>query len=327
MEQELIKRYRYLFLNSEIILASMLVTDKNKGVLVIENTHYEEDLLNMLLEDIPLEETQFYNFLETMKKKDSFKHLVYLGIDKIKETHDGPGSNFWIILTTLRNYLIMHNPSSIKRRQELETMDEYYRLNRTTSTKRIYISGYHIELEDIPNCNFRYLNKQCRLKKEYHINNSDKTVRGSNFVNFFASVDYSGKEKYAHHIKNDENRKIYLSLHDTIDDNIIISCDYSIDSDDLPRVFSTKPCHNEFYLNEEEIFTDLKGNFYQMCPRCGYIVKIDSELLVEPVQERIIKKAHQDENYLKKINILSELTFLEYKSNSPTRILKNNLVR
>ena len=327
MEQELIKRYRYLFLNSEIILASMLVVAEDREVLILDNTHYEEDLLNMLLEDIPLEETKFYNFLETMKKKDSFKHLVYLGIDKIKEKIDGPGSNFWIILTTLRKYLIMHNPSSIKRRQELETMDEYYRLNRTTSTKTFYISGYYLELEDIPNCNFRYLNKECRLKKEYHINHSFKTIKGSNFVNFFASIDYLEKEKYAHHIKNEENRKIYLSLHDTIDDNIIISCNYSTAYDDFSRVSRIKPCHNEFYLTEEEIFTDLKGNFYQMCPRCGYIVKIDDELLIEPVQERIIKKIREDKEYLKRINTRSELTFLEYKSNSPTRILKNNLVK
>lgn len=320
---ELIKRYRYLYLNSEIILSGMVSVKNNKEELFYDNKNYSQLLLQFLLSDISYEETSFYNKLEILKYQEAFLKKVSQNIAYLKEEKAGPNSNFWHLLTIVRNYLIENNVANLKRCQELETLDEYFRINRTTSNKT-YTSGFHLEFEDIENSTFRYLNSNCRVRPEYRIIKKDNE-KSSEFVNFFAKTNQEKSLKPHLTFTIKELEKIYLSLHDILPKNISIICENI--PDDLERPLFISSCNNTFFLSEEEIFTDLKGNYYQMCPKCGNIIKLEENLLSELIEERIINKVKNNPNILSQVFLVSEITNIEYRSKSPTRILKNNYLK
>lgn len=64
-----------------------------------------------------------------------------------------------------------------------------------------------------------------------------------------------------------------------------------------------------------------------MCPKCGNIIKLEENLLSEPIEERIINKVKNNPNILSQAFLVSEITNIEYQSKSSTRILKNNYLK
>ena len=56
IELEFIKRYRYLFLNSKIILAGL----SDKGRIKYQDEYLEEEMLRYLVGDSKLQDSQFY---------------------------------------------------------------------------------------------------------------------------------------------------------------------------------------------------------------------------------------------------------------------------
>lgn len=295
MKQELIKRYRYLFLNSEIILSSMLITLDNEERLILNNKYYEDSILDLLFSEDCLENSEFYNLLNNLIHQDTYIEQVYSGLNKVTSIKDGPSSNLWHLLTILRNYLLKNSPKDILRRQKLETLDEYYRLNRVDYNQTVYVSGYHLEFEDIPVTHFRYLKKECSIHPEYRSSNISPIKNKNNFLEYFSSISIDSTDKEPNHLSNDEIIKVYLSLHDVISKHISISCENDYDAP--LTIDNTIPCKNTFYLNEEDIIFNLDGSYYQVCKNCGYHVFIPEEILPEPVQERIIKRTKKGLKY------------------------------
>lgn len=289
MEQELIKRYRYLFLNSEIILASMLSNIDSEERLILNNTFYEDSIIKLLFSDDYLSNSEFYNLLERLKHQDTYLEQVYSGLYKINSLKDGENSNLWHLLTILRKYILKNNPPDILRRQQLETLDEYYRLNRVDHNQIVYVSGYHLEFEDIPTSHFRYLKKECKIHPEYRSIIISPIKNFNSFLEYFSSISIDSTPKKANHLSDSEIIKVYLSLHDDISKNISISCAYDYDTPYIKD--NSIPCKGTFYLNEEDIIFDSDGSYYQVCPNCAYHVFIPEEILPEPVQERILKRA------------------------------------
>ena len=78
-------------------------------------------------------------------------------------------------------------------------------------------------------------------------------------------------------------------------------------------------CNNEFKLEKENIFyveslgyfDDVIGQYYTICPNCGYIVMLDKQML--PDDLKLIAEVTNKEDPLlyKKNNLKSELIYLE----------------
>lgn len=302
IELEFIKRYRYLFLNSKIILAGL----SDKGRIKYQDEYLEEEMLRYLVGDSKLQDSQFYLRMEELKHKKVFLDMAGSGYDKVRKMDEGVDSNTWIILRIVRNYIVNNYDKDINRRQWLDTMDEYFRMNRTDRNGRVYVSGYYLEFEDIDTI-FRYINNKCRIRDEYYIDKKNTLVGDNIFSSYFSVVDNNGNDKMKGLISYEEVRHVYLSLHDMIGYDIKVYCgdnEEEIDniSDKIRIVNRGGACYKEFNLMEEEIFTDFMGNYYQLCPLCGYITRISEEILSEKIQDRIIDKSRREDILSKKID-------------------------
>lgn len=302
IELEFIRRYRYLFLNSKIILAGF----SDDGRIKYGDEYLEEELLRYLVSDDNIENSKFYLRMEELKHKKIFLDKVKIGYGMVRDIDDGVDSNTWIILKMIRNYIINNYDKNIRRRQWLDTIDEYFRMNRTDKKGRVYVSGYYLEFEDIDTI-FRYINDKCRIREEYYIDKEDISIDGNVFSSYFSFIDNYGKDKKRGKISYEEVRRVYLSLHDMIGYDMKIYCGDNLDIDDdvledIRLVNRGGGCYQEFNLDEEEIFTDFMGNYYQVCSRCGYITGVCEELLSDKVQDRIIQRCMIEDIFRKKID-------------------------
>jgi len=105
---------------------------------------------------------------------------------------------------------------------------------------------------------------------------------------------------------NESVRDFYFSCHDEIPFDLEGICRET--KDDIERVV-IKPCKENFRINEDAIFY-AKDSYLQMCSRCGYIVNVSDSLDNEEVKRRIRNRYIYDQNILYKNNKLSELVSL-----------------
>ena len=94
----------------------------------------------------------------------------------------------------------------------------------------------------------------------------------------------------------------------------------------LQRPDNTKPCHEEFRIDADQIFinpNDTLYRYYQMCPHCGYIVNIPKEILSTRVKQRIEERCSKNPNLFRINYLKSELKALELQAQEgPTKTLK-----
>ena len=74
---------------------------------------------------------------------------------------------------------------------------------------------------------------------------------------------------------------------------------------------------------EDEIFVE-NNKYYQLCPKCGYIVNIPEEILSVGVRKRIVDRCSDDPNLFRKMFLYSELKKLD---DIPTTNKKKILVK
>ena len=68
--------------------------------------------------------------------------------------------------------------------------------------------------------------------------------------------------------------------------------------------------------------------FYQLCPKCGYIVNIPNELLSDKISLRIIERCSKDINLFRKMELYSELKALDLNSKiDQKRLLKKAVIK
>lgn len=87
-------------------------------------------------------------------------------------------------------------------------------------------------------------------------------------------------------------------------------------------------CGTNFTISEDDVYAvDSIGYFgediteyYAMCPRCGYINKLDENMLPDYVKKAAIYKSKLEPFLYKKNNLRSELIYLDMVS--PPPILK-----
>lgn len=78
-------------------------------------------------------------------------------------------------------------------------------------------------------------------------------------------------------------------------------------------------CYNEFLLEKENVFYEetiicedyVIGQYYTLCPHCGYIILLDENKLSKELKEYAKKTKEEDPLQFRKNSLKSELIHLE----------------
>ncbi len=91
----------------------------------------------------------------------------------------------------------------------------------------------------------------------------------------------------------------------------------------LTRPEITTPCGKAFRINMEDCFLAENGNYYQMCPHCGFLSYVSNSKLSLENQEKIKIRREKDANLERKMILFSELWKLdEYTPNGQKKLVK-----
>lgn len=83
IKKELIKRYKYIYENAEYILAPFVKHELSTHLKLPR--YLLVDLESFLLSDIPIEESNFYKYLESKKKDLDYMNSVRNGIKLLND--------------------------------------------------------------------------------------------------------------------------------------------------------------------------------------------------------------------------------------------------
>ena len=81
-------------------------------------------------------------------------------------------------------------------------------------------------------------------------------------------------------------------------------------------------CNREFYLEESKVFyaealgyfDDIIGQYYTICPFCGYLVLLEESILSDNQKKEAIRTYREDPYEYRKNSLKSELIHLESKT-------------
>lgn len=286
VKEELIKRYKYLYENSIIILAPLM--KKNKDLKVELKISDEMIIMfeEFLLSDQKMEETKLYNLTEENKNNKEYLEKAAEGLllavqENKEEMYNKFNLNIKTILKALKSYIKKQNDAT--RNNELIVLNEYMNIANHRDYESI-CSSYteRLLINDEINSNNSFIDSVINLKKK---NNIILTI--------------------------EEKDKIYLQYHDELPWDLKMKCSMN-ENDEYKRPEHTTPCEKIFYVKEEEIFVSENDNkFYYLCPYCGYIVTMDDNILSKVIKERIEKRCDNEPFLFRKMELYSELKQLE----------------
>lgn len=345
-KKELVKRYKYLHENAKFFLALYLVEEteeefqeykskyktsrKERRIYIDLDDNKLRGIEEFLMSDCSMENTLLYIVIEDLKKSEPHKRRVQEALDLIerKSKTDSPlmeQLNLFNILSKYGRFLEEQSEDLDNKINKLRVLDEYFRLARYRNDGKIYTSGKDLTLHDCPSGISIPLHKP-----EPYREKSDIGVTRNNFID--AIVDAPYYEYNWSIFTEEEKQEIYLKLYDELPYYLNITCDLEeeyiqtmIDSR-LQRPDNTKPCHEEFRIDIDQIFinpNDTLYRYYQMCPHCGYIVNIPKEILSKRVKQRIEERCSNNPNLFRINYLKSELKALESQmQEGPSKILK-----
>lgn len=325
-KQELIKRYRYLYENSYFILAPYVqeVCEKEENQLLQKsivrlNINIFDDINRLfeefLLSDKPMEESTLYQFIEEKRTDKVYLDKVKNGLKLIEITNLGTNDtllkiDIWKVFEIVTNYVEAQSGDLINKGLKLYVIDQYYKILRYNNDGRVYTRGRHLTT----NANTQSkTNIPCRDEKDIGVEKNS----------FISTIAYAPT-----HVKNlsifseKAKQKIYLLYHDELPCDLQMYCTLEEESStelepNMRRPENTSPCKAHFIIKEEEIFinpNERPYKYYQLCPYCGYIVTVPTEILSEGIKHRIEERCTQDDNLFKKMYLHSETFDLEKTS-------------
>lgn len=318
VKEELLKRYKYFYENAGLILGPYY-----KNCRLNLPTNLIEDLEISFLSEIRLEDTNFYKEFEKQKEDKNYLEKANAAIKQQKKDSWGysfpPELDLWTLIFKVREYIKDQSGDLDNKKVKIDVLDEYFRLRRYENNGRIWTSGYNYTFEDIKNNLFNGsypIRKELEPTRKKH----DVGVKSNIFLNTIYNRD---DKKYVSYFSEEEKQNVYLSLHDELPWNLTINCSHEENEEDkLERPNNTKPCSEDFYVKEEEIF--MSGEeYYQRCTNCGYIVNIPKEILSLGIKERIDNSIKSNPD-LERYNVLkSELESIENKGKTKALTNKN----
>ena len=357
VKEELIRRYKYLYENATVILAPLMheMTQEEReeincryrknghaslinDTLLIYLNELSADLLldleSFLLSDIPFNESKLYIELETKKQEPEYLDKIKEGLLLLKKDNANKEEifqtklDFWKLLSKVREFINEQSGDLKNKENKLTALDEYFRINRYSNDEKVWTSGYSINFKDTDNFS-HYSSIISMYEKEPSREKNDIGLRSGFFISFVS--DYSNHYEGNFSILTEEEKQdIYLEYHDELPWNLEKICEFEEQYPDatndgrLKRPNHTQPCGETFYIKEEEIFVVPESNLYryhQLCPRCGYIVNIPSEVLSDSIKQRIEERCEKDPYLFRKMYLYSELLILDKLSSKEQKKL------
>lgn len=346
-KKELVKRYKYLYEFAYLILAPYMYeeTEEEYKERVERNLKkYGNELVNrpliylninrldninqlfeeFLLSDKPMEETKLYQMVESKRNDKEYLDKVKQGLALVEKENKNRNIEFlkesvdiWNILNKVCDYIDEQSGDLKNKERKLYVLDQYYRILRYKNDGKIYTSGRKLNLHDCSSLSIPlYERKPSRDK-------SDIGITKNSFITTIANAPYY-EDNWSIFTEN-EKQQIYLQYHDELPYDLEITCELEEEKKGeirLIRPNNTEPCNKHFYIKEEEIFCNPMSynpimyfdKYYQLCPHCGYIVRIPNEILSYEIKKRIEERNKQDRNLFRKMYLYSELFSLDKQS-------------
>ena len=115
----------------------------------------------------------------------------------------------------------------------------------------------------------------------------------------------------------EEKQAVFQSLNDVLPWNLYTTCEEDLAARPLTRPSCSKPCGEKFHVDESKIFqgpASYINSYYQICPHCGYIVKLPGTMLSPNMRTRIAVRTNNSPNIHKRAQLYSELLSLEHQA-------------
>lgn len=346
-KQELIKRYRYLYENALFILAPYMYEQSQEEYQeTLRTIHKQSKLisapliylkLNRLDSIVPIfeefllsaqhiEESKLYQLTEENKNDKEYlakvKQWIALVTKKNKaETYFKEKLNIGNILKVVGDYIEEQSGDLTNKKNKLFVLDEYYRLYRYKNDGKVYTSGRNLNLHD---CGY------ISIRMQNHIATRDRKDIGVTKNPFIIAVNKIPLYEYNSSIfMESEKQRIYLDYHDELPCDLEIDCNLEIKNAEpnkiLKRPENTTSCGKPFTIKKEEIFVGPNNQYYQLCPHCGFIVNIPSNIISDGIKKRINERCQKDDKLFRKMYLYSELFSLDRQSTQEQKkLLKNN---
>lgn len=163
-----------------------------------------------------------------------------------------------------------------------------------------------------------------------HIATRDRKDIGVTKNSFIIAVNKIPLYEYNSSIfMESEKQRIYLDYHDELPCDLEIDCNLEIKNAEpnkiLKRPENTTSCGKPFTIKKEEIFVGPNNQYYQLCPHCGFIVNIPSNIISDGIKKRINERCQKDDKLFRKMYLYSELFSLDRQSTQEQKkLLKNN---
>jgi len=335
IKEELIKRYKYLYENAEIILAPYIheqtkeeVKECNKkyGVLnltpiIYLNISKKSEIIPLFEEKIltekNIETTSLYKEIEAKKHTKEYLEKVKKGLllSKNKNYNQNEKLDILTILLKTKEYIEEQSEDLENKENKLSILNEYYHLY-------CYKNDGNSYSQDLNSLTLKNKKTTPTRKKD------DIGIKNNEFINTIINIKhYSNNSVFT----ENEKQQIYLKYHDEIPWDLKLNCKLEdsylnlLVETRLIRPENTNPCGKNFHIKEDQIFinkNDKLYRYFQICPHCGYIVHVPNKLLSETVKQRIEERCKQDEYLFRKMYLYSELLSLDTKSNGQRKILK-----
>lgn len=314
ISSEIIWRYKFIYENIEYVMMPFIgysnITNKNDFII---NKRIPYELLNLgqdfLLNDAKAEFSEFVKYVERRKRDLEYKKkLASTTITQNKE------SLVWEYFNSIIRLIMINERNMIAREQKLKSMDEYYKILNYRNVCDAEILGSKL-IE-------QYFKDERKKLGNFWSRTKDKVnLRTSDFVKYVSDKRNYDLESQGI-LTNKERQDIYLTFHDEIAWDTKIKCEvdkntiYKPRTKHLLRQDINPPCGEEFYLVESRMFINPKelcSDYYQSCPKCGYVVNVPQTLLPEEVKRRIEERCLNYEYEFSTMLLSAELRSLDYQ--------------
>lgn len=342
IKQELIKRYKFIYENSQFILAQYMCERKNVEYrhIGVDSFIYLSQLPNelllmiesLLLSDISLEKNNSYKYIKYIQGSESYRERYKKGLDLLEKKNNRYNHKILKeeldcrkLLSIIYDFISKQSNDLKNRDNKLLVIDEYIRISRYDNSSKLWTSGMKTNFKDMNNyTNYSSSGIMLNEPKKFMRDKDDIGLQSGAFIKFIADMDNHYKYNYSI-LTEEEKQQIYLKYHDELPWDLEIKCFFS-EEEPLVRPNNTEPCNEFFTIKEEEIFIDFNltsYRYYQLCPKCGFMVNIPNDVLSEGVKKRIEDRCKDDPALFRKMQLYSELYSLENKTEKgQRRILK-----
>lgn len=324
VKEEFIKRYKYIYENSILILLPYIYVESVNGKANINFKKIDELLLlNLelfLLSDIEMENSDLYKMIESKKNnieeleeaKNLIKNIDNLEINIIDNKHYDLGNiklDDWDILLLVWSFIKKQDAKNKVIQKEIDVLDSYFEMARYTNDGNIWKGGRYRSPYD------NYNGLHPKEKDTRIIDNSipDNIKMKSMKPGVFVNKIFEYKCNDLKFIDEGDKERIYFSLHDELPWNLEIDC---CDNESIlnSNEYELPKCIKKIRVREDDIFINPDNEidrYLLICPHCGKIVNVNDNLLSDEVKLRIEKRCQSDPYLFKKMCLNSELQLLK----------------